>query len=113
MSERDEQIKLVRWLKAHSATSRYTIALLNEGKRSPQLGAIYKKMGLRPGASDIFLALPKGKYHGFWIELKFGTNKATPAQLQFLNDMRSVGYKGEVIWGYEEAVRQIEEYLSY
>lgn len=111
MSERDEQIKLFKWIRLHPLLKRHSIYIPNDGKRSPQLGAIYKRMGLRPGTSDIFIAISRGKYHGFFIELKFGKNQATPAQLEFIDDMRKNGYKAEVIWGADEAIEQIQEYL--
>jgi len=111
MSERDEQIKLFQWIKLHPLLKRHSIYIPNDGKRSPQLGAIYKRMGLRPGTSDIFIAVSRKGYHGFFIELKFGKNQATPAQLEFIDDMRKNGYKAEVIWGADEAIEQIQEYL--
>ena len=112
MSERDEQIKLFQWFRLHPALKRHAVYIPNDGKRSPQLGAVYKKMGLRPGTSDIFIAVPRGQYHGLWIELKFGKNKPTPAQLQFLEDMRENNYKCEVIWGADAAIQFIEDYLK-
>lgn len=111
MSERQEQIKLFQWIKLHPVLKRHAFSIANDGKRSPQLGATYKKMGLRPGASDIFIAVPRRKYHGFFIELKFGKNHATPAQLEFIEDMRQNGYKAEVIWGADDAIKQIQQYL--
>jgi len=114
MSERDEQIKLFQWIRLNPRIKPFALYIPNDGKRSPQLGAIYKRMGLRPGTSDIFIAMPnKTKTHyGLWIELKWGKNKATPAQLEFINDMRSQGYCAEVIWGADDAIKLITEYLQ-
>ena len=113
MSERDEQIKLFQWIKLNPKIKPFALYIPNDGKRSPQLGAIYKRMGLRPGTSDIFIAMPnKTKtHHGLWIELKWGKNKATPAQLEFINDMRSQGYYAEVVWGADDAIQLIKDYL--
>lgn len=111
MSERDEQIKLFKWIKKNPKIKPFALYIPNDGKRSPQLGAIYKRMGLRPGTSDIFIAIPTKRWHGLWIELKWGKNKATPAQLEFINDMRSQGYYAEVIWGADDAIQLIKDYL--
>ena len=70
MSERDEQIKLFQWIRLHPNIKPYALFIPNDGKRSPVLGAIYKRMGLRPGTSDIFIAIPNKTHHGLWIELK-------------------------------------------
>jgi len=112
MSERDEQIKLFQWIKLNPKIKPFALYIPNDGKRSPHLGAIYKRMGLRPGTSDIFIAIPNKSHHGLWIELKWGKNKATPAQLEFINDMRSQGYCAEVIWGADNAIDLIKGYLS-
>ena len=111
MSERDEQIKLFQWIRLHPNIKPYALFIPNDGKRSPLLGAIYKRMGLRPGTSDIFIAIPNKTHHGLWIELKWGKNKATPAQLEFIDDMTRQGYAAHVIWGADDAIKQIEQYL--
>ena len=111
MSERDEQIKLFQWIRLHPNIKPYALFIPNDGKRSPVLGAIYKRMGLRPGTSDIFIAIPNKTHHGLWIELKWGKNKATPAQLEFIEDMARQGYAAYVIWGADDAIKQIEQYL--
>lgn len=112
MSERSEQIKLFQWIKLHPILKNHSIYIPNDGKRSPILGSIYKKMGMRPGTSDIFIALPRSGYHGFWIELKAGKNVATIAQLQFIDDMRKENYKADVIWGADNAIEAIDSYLK-
>jgi hypothetical protein len=111
MSERDEQIKLFQWIRLHPNIKPYALFIPNDGKRSPLLGAIYKRMGLRPGTSDIFIAIPNKTHHGLWIELKWRKNKATPAQLEFIEDMTRQGYAAHVIWGADDAIKQIEQYL--
>ena len=72
-----------------------------------------KSKGLRLGAADYFLALPKPPFAGLWIELKrtkggvLGTD-----QMRFLNLMDSVGFKTCVAKGWERAREEIEAYLK-
>ena len=46
----------------------------NEGKRSPQQGAKLKRMGMQKGFPDLVVPLPRGNYHGLYIEMKVGNN---------------------------------------
>lgn len=72
-TEEEEQQALFKWLEF--AANRHPELLLmihipNEGKRSQVAGARLKPVGLRKGVPDLFLPVPKGKYHGLWIEMK-------------------------------------------
>ena len=42
----------------------------NEGKRSKSNGAELVRQGLKKGVPDICLPVPRGKYHGLYIEMK-------------------------------------------
>ena len=60
----------------------------NGGYRSPVEAAIFKGLGVRPGASDLLL------WHqekSFALELKAPGGKATESQLKFLADMEKAG----------------------
>jgi len=74
-----------------------------------------KAEGLRPGVSDLFLAIPKGKYNGFFIEMKkSGSTKSSVRenQLEFMADMRDQGYKAEWYAGWKSATDAIDEYMK-
>lgn len=70
----------------------------NEGKRSDFEQFKFKVLGGNPGVSDLFLPHSSGTQKGIWIELKFGRNKLTPAQLEFLIKMYYQGYAVAVVW---------------
>jgi hypothetical protein len=83
----------------------------NEGKRSPQQGAKLKRMGLSPGFPDLVIPLPRGNYHGLYIELKVGNNKTTSDQKRWLTKLSENGYAATACWGTDEAVNTINAYL--
>lgn len=112
MSERDEQIKLFEWLHKHPELKDLAFSIPNEGKRSLMLGRLYKLMGMRSGTPDLFIPHPTKTYHGCFIELKYGKNKATPAQQRFIERLKAKGYAAEVIWGADAAIEYVENYLK-
>ena len=49
----------------------------NEGKRSTAYGARMKRIGLRSGFPDLFFPVARGGFHGLFVEMKVGSNRAT------------------------------------
>ena len=84
-SETTEQIALFNWAK-RTESILPELALMyhvpNEGKRSN--GGILKAAGLKSGVPDICLPVANNGFHGLYIELKFGKNKATKAQEEYM-----------------------------
>ena len=72
-TESEEQQALFRWA-AYESGAHPELALLyhipNEGKRSLVAGAKLRAEGLKRGVPDICLPVPRGKWHGLYIELK-------------------------------------------
>lgn len=106
------QIMLFEWISFHPHIAPFCFSIPNERKASRFHGALLKQMGLRPGASDVFVAIPRGDFHGMFLELKEGRNKPNDRQLKFMDDMRSQGYY--CVWktGFEKARLAITEYLG-
>ena len=98
--------------------SDYLIHIPNEAKRSKAAGARAKRMGLKVGVSDLFLAVPAGGFSGLWIELKapatagHRAGKPTQAQLDWLDRMAAAGYCTCLCWGWMAAKSAIEDYLG-
>lgn len=111
-SEQFEQIYLMDWAFNYPDIYPFLIHIPNEGKRTPITGAIAKKMGLKKGVSDLFLAYPTKEYSGFWIELKAAKGKPTREQLSWIELMESVGFKAGVYYGWIEAAKAINIYLG-
>ena len=88
------------------------IHIPNEGKRSPRQGKELKEMGLRRGVPDLFLFRACGRFHGLWIEMKWGKNKLTREQEECLYRLSSEGYAVKVCYTATEAIKAIERYIS-
>lgn len=116
LTEDEEQQALFRWIAF--AAGRYPklklcIHIPNEGKRSAANGAKLKRMGLRPGAPDVFLPVSNGKYNNLFIEMKRTKGgKVSAAQKRFIEDLNKYGNLAVVCNGWEEAVKVICDYLG-
>ena len=82
----------------------------NEGKRSLSYAARMKRMGLRSGFPDLFVPLARGGYHGLFIEMKYGKNKTTKEQKEWLERLSAEGYACAVCYNAAEAIKTIESY---
>ena len=107
-SEDQEQIAVVDWCKA----MRIPVAHIpNEGKRSPQRGAIMKRMGLQKGFPDLFVPMPRGGFHGLFIELKAIGGTTTKEQREWLAELNQYGYAVCVAHGATAAIEKIRKYV--
>lgn len=84
----------------------------NERRCSIQQGRLLKRMGVKKGVADFFLAYPIDGYIGLWIELKVGNNKPTKEQMHFLARKSSRGYACMVSNGEEATKEFILNYLK-
>jgi hypothetical protein len=106
------QCQLMDWIRAQKDLAPYVFHIANERQTSPKHGRILKRMGVRPGVSDLFVGIPSQKYHGLFLELKADSGKPTPAQLEFIETMARQGYAGAVVYGFAAAKQKIQEYLQ-
>lgn len=83
----------------------------NERQCSIQQGRILKRMGVKKGVADFFLALPQNGKSGLWIELKVNNNKPSPEQVKFVNRKSERNYIAVFAWGFEAAKQIILCYL--
>ena len=115
MSEHDEQVYLFQWvdtMKASIPALNWIHANPNGGLRNKITAAKMKAEGQKKGVPDIYLMSPKGNYHGLAIEMKFGKNKVTPEQEQWLAHLQDVGYMTAVCYSWVEAKNTILFYLE-
>ena len=107
--EWQEQVTVIQYCQYNSILCNHTP---NEGKRSVQEGRKLKQMGLSPGFPDISILEPRGKYHGFYIEMKRKGNKATDDQIKWLMELRARGYATALCYSADEAIAKIEKYMK-
>jgi hypothetical protein len=116
MSERDEQIAFFDVLKANERTFpflKWIHASMNGVHSANAKTALdRKRQGQKPGISDIFVPIPKGRYHGAYFEMKFGKNKLTSEQIEFGNFVMDKGYYFKTCWSADALIAALEEYLG-
>lgn len=109
MSEAQEQCTVVEWCEWHRLP---IFAIPNGGKRDPKEAAHLKRQGVKAGVPDLFLPIARGGYHGLFIEMKYGTNKVTTKQEEWLKLLKRQGYSTYICYGARNAIACIEAYMG-
>lgn len=84
----------------------------NEERAGAREVAIDKAMGVKKGVPDLCLPVPRGPYHGLYIEMKNETGRASEEQKWWGGELEYQGYYWAVCNGWERAVEVIEWYLT-
>jgi hypothetical protein len=88
-------------------------AIPNGGHRSKRTAADLKAEGVRPGVPDYCLPVPRGKFHGLYVELKrTAGGRPSPEQRQWLAALEQQGYLTHVARGWQDAWAVIRDYLA-
>lgn len=115
-SEEQEQAAVIAWrdlMLGRFPELEDLIHIPNGGWRSKSEAVRLKKIGVKPGVSDLFLPTPIGKYHGLWIEMKRQHGgRLRPEQKDWLDRMNRKGYLALRADGADEAIAILEEYLQ-
>ena len=85
---------------------------LGGGRHASRLINAMKSQGLVTGESDLFFAIPRGQYHGLFMELKAPGKSATQSQYEYLEYQRGNGYKAALCIGLEEATEVLTKYIE-
>ena len=113
--ESDEQIALFQWA-ALQTRKHPELELLyhipNGGHRHKTTAIRLKREGVKAGVPDLCLPVPRGIYHGLYIELKAGRNNPTDNQARWLQALTVNGYYATVCHGWEAAMEVILRYLK-
>lgn len=107
LTEKEIHKTIIQWVSLYPKIRRLVMHFANEGKRSVGYGKLLKDLGLRPGVSDLFIAMARHGYHGAWIELKTPIGTLTKVQQEFLDDMKEQGYFTAVCRSIEDAMKVI------
>lgn len=84
----------------------------NGGSRQVKEAARLKAQGVKRGVPDLNLPIPKGVYAGLYIEMKYNTGSIEPEQKEWIKAMKAAGHFACVCYGFDYAVKVIEEYVS-
>ena len=113
-TEDQEQAALVRWFQEkYPSLKNRLFAIPNGAHKSKQAASRFMATGLRAGVPDLFLPVPRGQYHGLFIELKRVTGGVVSArQRDWLDYLNSVGYLAVVCRGFDRAKDVITDYMG-
>lgn len=115
MSEHEEQMIVIQWAKMMEQFCP-ELALLHAipsgGHRHKRVGAYMKEEGVKRGVPDLCLPVPRQGYHGMYIETKFGDNKPTLEQREWLVALVEQGYRVDLDYGADMAINALCSYLN-
>ena len=116
-TEAQEQTWVFQWAAMMANTKWPELELMyhipNGGSRNRVEAARLKGQGVKPGVPDIFLSVPKGQYHGLYIEMKRQHGgMLSDDQKKVIPKLREQGYRVEVCKGFNQAVEAIEAYME-
>jgi len=110
LSESSIQKAIIKWVSLHPSLRNIVIHIPNEGKRTASYGKSLKEIGMRPGVSDLFIAMMRHGYGGAWIELKSKNGILSDYQKKFLKDMAEQNYFTKTCYSIEETIEIIKWY---
>lgn len=111
--EAGHMIKVVQWLERATGQVKWWFHVPNEGAITEARGARLKKQGVKSGVSDFIFLRPANGYHFLAVELKPNrTKRVTPAQLEFIAEVKREGGWGQVTYGSKETIEYIAEFYG-
>lgn len=117
-SESQHQCALIKWASITKVPGfdviigDYLLHIPNGGYRNTAEAAKFKRMGVKSGVADLFLALPANGFGGLWIEMKSRKGSISIKQQEFMYRMHMVNYCTFVAFDWEDAKKIIMEYLD-
>lgn len=111
---------------AHDTRCEWMFAIPNAMQGNVRQQAWMKREGRRAGVSDVFLPVPSMmkitdgvhvvyveavRFSGLFIENKFGKNKLSKEQAQFIVAMDRAGYGVAVCYSTQEGIDTVQKYL--
>lgn len=124
MREHDIYTMIADYLRYQYPTIIYRFDLAADLKLTMGKARKHKRLQRYRGYPDLFIAEPKGKYGGLFLEIKkagtkiFKKDGAIVAdahireQYGMLEDLRFAGYAAEFACGFDEAKKLIDDYMK-
>lgn len=115
--EHSEQVNLIQWwalqCKRYGVHEQLLFAIPNGGQRNIVTAKRMKDEGVRAGIPDLFLAVPRGKFHGLFVEMKKQRGGVVSESQKACMEMLSAnGYCVTVCHGFTDAQEAIKGYLT-
>lgn len=115
-TEHEEQCALFEWaawMSRQTPELELLHAIPNGGKRDIRTAARLKAEGVKPGVPDICLPVPRGGFHGLYIELKRRKGGTVSKEQQaWISALTSQGYVCAVCHGAAAAKEEILAYMA-
>lgn len=115
-TEHDEQKALITWadLQAGKHPELHLLyAIPNGGARSKATAGKLKAEGVRSGVPDLCLPVPRGSFHGLYIEMKRSKRGSTSATQKWWHmALTGLSYQVRICKSFEEAKTVLQEYLA-
>ena len=115
MNEDTHQICLFNFyeiLAARVPAIKYAFHTPNGGIRAKMTAARLKRMGVRVGVPDVLIPVTQSVYTGLAIELKYGKNRCTNAQTEWLAHLQSENWSTHVIYDWTHAAAVTCQYFG-
>ncbi len=90
----------------------FLFAVPNGGYRTPKAAAMMSHEGQKSGVQDMMLAMPRGKYHGLFLEVKTEKGSASKIQKETQALFSGQGYCCLIEKGFERCLNSLLNYYS-
>ena len=124
-SEHQEQTELFHALAVwatENPLAGLAYAVPNGGHRAQKVANMLRDEGVKPGVPDVFWPVPRGRYHGMYLELKRRAHRNEAGRLvkpqpsakqrQWMDALRAQSYFVVVAWGCDQALEWMRHYWA-
>ncbi len=109
----ESRIPEVRWV-FHPANGGMRPATIDSrGRRYSVEGRKLAAQGVKSGVPDLWCCIPSNGYHGWVCELKYGHNRLTPEQANWLQALDDHGWRTLVAYTWTAAAVSLLCYLGH
>lgn len=115
-SEATEQITVISWCNQaaqYFPELRFIYHVPNGGSRNKAEAANLKAEGVKAGVPDLMFPFPHGAYIGLVVEMKFGSNRESEDQIEWLQALQAAGHCVAVCYSSRTALDLIERYIRF
>ena len=114
-TEAQHQMNVIRWseiVRDIYPELKLLFHVPNGGTRDVVEAKHLKDQGLKPGVPDLCLPVPRGQYHGLYVEMKTEKGKTSEDQDWWIEQLKMQGYYVGAYHGWQSAIQIIEWYLK-